>query len=114
VLRGSLEPVQYTSITYTDRLADIGAAPSIGTVADSFDNAMAETTIGLFKAELHRNPAALATNGGPWKGLDDLEVATCSWVCWFNTERLHSELDDQTPAEVEAAWSQNHPFTDAA
>jgi putative transposase len=105
---------QYTSITYTDRLADIGAAPSIGTVADSFDNAMAETTIGLFKAELHRNPAALATNGGPWKGLDDLEVATCGWVCWFNTERLHSELDDQTPAEVEAAWSQNHPFTDAA
>jgi putative transposase len=105
---------QYTSITYTDRLADIGAAPSIGTVADSFDNAMAETTIGLFKAELHRNPAALSANGGPWKGLDDLEAATCGWVCWFNTERLHSELDDRTPAEVEGSWSHNHPFTDAA
>jgi len=45
---------------------------------------MAETTIGLFKAELHRNPAALAANGGPRKGLDDLEVATCGWVAWFN------------------------------
>ncbi len=73
---------QYTSITYTDRLAEIGAAPSIGTVADSFDNAMAETTIGLFKAELHRNPAAIAANGGPWRGLDDLEPATCAWVSW--------------------------------
>jgi len=69
---------QYTSITYTDRLAEIGAAPSIGTVGDSYDNAMAETTIGLFKAELHRNPAALARNGGPWRGLDDLEIAICA------------------------------------
>ena len=95
---------QYTSIAYTDRLADIGAAPSIGTVGDSYDNALAETTIGLFKAELHRNTAALAANGGPWKGLDDLEVATCGWVGWFNDDRLHGELDDCTPAEVEAAW----------
>lgn len=55
---------QYTSIAYTDRLAEVGAAPSIGTVGDSFDNAMAETTIGLFKTELHRNRAALARNGG--------------------------------------------------
>ncbi len=94
---------QYTSIAYTDRLAEVGAAPSIGTIGDSFDNAMAETTIGLFKTELHRNPAALATNGGPWRGLDDLEIATCGWVGWFNDDRLHSELDDLTPAEVEAA-----------
>ena len=79
---------QYTSIAYTDRLAEIGAAPSIGTVGDSFDNAMAETAIGLFKTELHRNPAALAANGGPWRGLDDLEIATCGWVAWFN-ERTH-------------------------
>ena len=100
---------QYTSITYTERLAEIGAAPSIGTVADSFDNAMAETTIGLFKAELFRNPAALVRNGGPWRGLDDLEAAACGWVAWFNTERLHSELDDHTPAEVEAAWEHDHP-----
>ena len=95
---------QYTSIAYTDRLDQVGAAPSIGTVGDSFDNAMAETTIGLFKAELHRNPAALAANGGPWRGLDDLEVATCGWVAWFNEQRLHSELGDCTPAEIEAAY----------
>jgi len=104
---------QYTSITYTDRLADVGAAPSIGTVGDSYDNAMAETTIGLFKAELHRNPAALAANGGPWRGLDDLETATCAWVSWFNDERLHGELDDRTPAEVEA-HHRDHPRSDAA
>ena len=95
---------QYTSIAYTERLDDIGAAPSIGTIGDSYDNAMAESVIGLFKTELHRNPAALADNGGPWKGLDDLEIATCAWVSWFNEERLHGELDDRTPAEVEAEY----------
>jgi len=94
---------QYTSIAYTDRLADIGAAPSIGTVGDSYDNAMAETTIGLYKTELHRNPAAITANGGPWRGLDDLEAATAGWVGWFNTARLHGELGDRTPAEIEAA-----------
>jgi putative transposase len=46
----------------------------------------------------------LAANGGPWKGLDDLEIATCGWVAWFNEERMHSELDDRTPAEVEAEY----------
>jgi transposase InsO family protein len=98
---------QYTSIAYTDRLGDIGAAPSIGTIGDSYDNAMAETTIGLFKTELHRNPAALSRNGGPWRGLDDLELAVCEWVSWFNTERLHSELGDRTPNEIEADY--RHP-----
>jgi len=58
--------------------------------------------MGIFKTELHRNPAAIAANGGPWKGLDDLEIAVCAWVSWFNTERLRSELDDRTPAEFEA------------
>ena len=67
-------------------------------------NALAESVIGLFKTELHRNPAALAANGGPWKGFTDLEPATCGWVSWFNTERLHSELTDHTPAEVEAGY----------
>lgn len=97
---------QYTAIAYTDRLDEIGAAPSIGTVADSFDNAMAETTIGLFKAEMVRNPAVLADNSGPWRGLDDLEIATCAWVSWFNEERIHGELNDHTPAEVEAEYRQ--------
>ena len=96
---------QYTSIAYTERLSDVGATPSIGTVGDSYDNAMAESVMGLFKTELHRNPAALSANGGPWKWLGDLEAATCGWVSWFNTEHRHSELDDRTPAEVEAAWA---------
>ena len=95
---------QYTSVLYTDRIDEVGAAPSIGTVGDSYDNAMAESVMGIFKTELHRNPAALAANGGPWRGLDDLEIATCAWVSWFNEERLHSELSDRTPAEVEAEY----------
>ncbi len=95
---------QYTSIAYTERLDEIDAAPSIGTVGDSYDNAMAESVIGLFKTELHRNPAVLARNGGHWRGLDDLEIETCGWMSWFNDERLHGELDDLTPAEVEADY----------
>jgi putative transposase len=95
---------QYTSILYTDRLEEFGVAPSIGTVGDSYDNAMAETMSGIFKTELHRNPAALADNGGPWRGLDDLEIATCAWISWFNDERIHGELDDLTPAQVEADY----------
>ena len=91
---------QYTSVLYTDRIDEVGAAPSIGTVGDSYDC----HGRGIFKTELHRNPAALAANGGPWKGLDDLEIATCAWVSWFNEERLHSELGDRTPAEVEADY----------
>lgn len=96
---------QYTSVSYTDRIDELGVSASIGTVGDSYDNAMAESVMGLFKNELHRNPAVLADNGGHWRGLDDLEVATCAWVSWFNKERLHGELDGRTPAEVEAEYS---------
>ncbi len=95
---------QYTSVSYTDRLADIGAAPSIGTVGDSYDNAMAESMMGTFKTELYRNPAVLARNGGHWKGLDDLELETCAWVSWFNEVRLHAELGDLTPSEFETSY----------
>ena len=94
---------QYTSIAHTDAVGELEARASIGTVGDSYDNAMAEAVNALYKTELHRNPAALAANGGHWKGLDDLEIATCGWVDWFNNERLHSELDDATPAEFETA-----------
>jgi putative transposase len=114
VLHRPVELAQYTSVSYTERLTEIGAAPSIGTVGDSYDNALAETTIGLFKTELHRNPAALATNGGPWRGLDDLEIATCHWAAWFNTERLHSELGDQTPAEIEDRYREDGSQPSAA
>jgi putative transposase len=105
---------QYISLAYTDRLDDIGAAPSIGTVGDSFDNAMAESVIGLFKTELHRNPAVLARNGGHWRGLDDLEIATCRWVSWFNEERFHGELDDLTPLEIEDNYYRQHAQSPAA
>jgi len=87
-----------------ERLDEIGAAPSIGTVGDSYDNALAESVMGLYKTELHRNPAVLAAHGGHWEGLDDLEAAICAWVAWFNSERIHSELGDCTPDEFEASW----------
>jgi putative transposase len=105
---------QYTCIAYTDRLEEIDAAPSIGTVGDSYDNAMAESVFALFKTELHRNPAALARNGGHWRGLDDLEIATCGWVAWFNEERFHGELDDLTPAEVEDNYYRHQSQADVA
>ena len=75
----------------------------------SFDNAMAESMFALFKTELFRNPAVLARVGGHWKGLDDLEIETAKWVSWFNEERIHSELDDLSPAEVERNYAdQSH------
>jgi len=67
---------------------------------------MAESVMGLFKTELHRNPGRPRRQGGPWKRRDDLEIATCDWGSSFNEERLHSELNDRTPAEVEADYGQ--------
>jgi putative transposase len=90
---------QFTSVRFTERLDEIGARPSIGTVADSFDNALAETTNGLYKAECVYGPDASG-----WDGVDDLELATLSWVHWFNHDRLHSHCDDVPPAEYEAAF----------
>lgn len=91
---------QFTSVRFTDRLDEIGARPSIGTVADSFDNALAETTNGLYKAECVYGPDAPR----PWDDVDELELATLSWVSWFNTERLHGHCGDVPPAEFEAAF----------
>jgi putative transposase len=104
---------QYVSIAYTDRLGDYDINASIGTVGDSFDNAMAESMFAIFKTELFRNPAVLADYGGHWKGLDDLEIATCAWVSWFNEERIHGELGDLTPAEVEADYIEQSQTTAA-
>jgi len=89
---------QFTSIRYGERLAEIGAVPSIGTVGDSFDNALAETVMGLYKTELIRGPA----RHGPWKTIEDVELATLGWVHWHNTQRLHGYLGDIPPAEFEA------------
>ena len=91
---------QFTSIRYGERLAEIGATPSIGTVGDSYDNALAETVNGYYKAELVRGPARL----GPWKTVEDLELATLGWVHWHNTQRLHGYLGDVPPAEFEQAF----------
>ena len=91
---------QFTSVRYGERLAEIGAVPSIGTVGDSFDNALAETVNGLYKTELIYGPA----RGGPWKTHEDLELATLGWVHWHNTNRLHSYLGDLPPVEFEAAF----------
>jgi putative transposase len=96
--------VQYTSVLHTERLREIGAVPSIGTVGDSFDNALAESMFAIFKTELFRNPAVLQAVGGHWKGLDDLEIETAKWVEWFNERRLHSELGDATPSDVEERY----------
>jgi putative transposase len=88
---------QFTSIRYGERLAEIGAIPSIGSVGDSFDNALAETVFGYFKTELIRGP----TRTGPWKTVEDVELATLGWVHWHNTQRLHGYLGDLPPTEFE-------------
>ena len=90
---------QFTSVRFTERLDEIGARPSIGTIADSYDNALAETTNGLYKTECVYGPD---TTG--WDGVDELELATLSWVHWFNHERLHSHCADVPPAEFETAF----------
>jgi putative transposase len=86
--------VQYLSIRYTERLAENGVVASVGSRGDSYDNALAESIIGLYKTELVRNR-------GPWRGLDDLELATLEWVDWFNHRRLFHELGRIPPAEYE-------------
>ena len=91
---------QFTSVRWGERLAELGAVPSVGSVGDSYDNALAETVIGLYKTELIRGPT-----GGPWRNVDDVELATLAWVHWHNTQRLHSHLGDIPPAEFEEAYA---------
>jgi len=86
---------QFTSLRYGERIAEIGAVPSNGSVGDSYDNALAETINSLYKTDLIRRL-------GPWKTVDDVELATPSWANWFNTVRLHGTLDDVPPTEFEA------------
>jgi len=91
---------QFTSIRYGERLTEFGAIPSIGSIGDSFDNALAEATNSLYKTELIRGPGQ-----GPWKNVDDVELATLAWVHWYNTQRLHGYLKDVPPSEFEAAYA---------
>jgi len=89
--------VQYLSIRYTERLAEAGIERSVGSVGDSYDNALAETVIGLYKAEVIRRR-------GPWRNIDEVEYATLEWVDWFNRRRLLGPLGYVPPAEFEAAY----------
>jgi putative transposase len=93
--------VQYLAIRYTERLAEVGVVSSVGSRGDSYDNALAESIIGLYKTELVRNR-------GPWRGLDDLELATLEWVDWFNHRRLFHELGRVPPTEYENRYYRQH------
>jgi putative transposase len=88
---------QYLAIRYPERLAEAGAVTSVGSRGDSYDNALAETIIGLYKTELIRRR-------GPWRGLDQVEYATLEWVDWFNHRRLLEPIGHVPPAEFEAAY----------
>ncbi len=88
---------QYVAIRYTERLAEAGIEPSVGSVGDSYDNALAETINGLFKAEvIHRR--------GPWKSFEAVEYATLEWVDWFNNRRILEPIGNITPAEAEQRY----------
>jgi transposase InsO family protein len=89
--------VQYVSIKYTGRLAEAGVEPSVGSVGDSFDNALAETINGLYKTEVIRRR-------GPWRNLEAVEFATLEWVDWFNNRRLLESIGGIPPAEAEARY----------
>jgi transposase InsO family protein len=89
--------VQYVSIKYTERLAEAGLVPSVGSVGDSYDNALAETINGLYKAEV-------IWRKGPWRSFEAVEFATLEWVDWFNNRRLLEPIGNVPPAEAEAAY----------
>ena len=97
LLRRPLESAQYLSIKYTERLAEAGIEPSVGSVGDSYDNALAETINGLYKAEvIHRR--------GPWRTMEAVEFATLEWVDWFNNRRLLEPIGNIPPAEAEERY----------
>jgi putative transposase len=101
VLQGPVEPRQYLSFAFTSRLLDAGVDPSVGSVGDGYDNALAETTIGLYKTEkIHRE--------GPWRTLAEVELATLEWVDWYNHDRLHSACGGMPPTEFEQTRSNNN------
>jgi putative transposase len=99
---------QYLAIRYTERLEDAGAVNSVGSRGDSYDNALAETVNGLYKAEL-------INRRGPWRSVEQVELETAAWVHWWNTDRLHSACEDIPPADYEAAyWAGQQEATLAA
>jgi putative transposase len=111
VLRRPVESAQYLSVRYCQRLADNAIVASVGSKDDSFDNAMAESFNGLYKWEL-------IYRRGAWRGLNDVELATLTYVDWFNHRRLHGEITNDatytTPAEFEVAYYRQTPTTEQA
>ena len=101
MLRRPVESGQYTALAFTEQLAEAGIAGSIGTVGDALDNALMESTIGLFKTECI-TPSAHRRN---WSGARDVERETAEWVRWYNTERIHSSIDYMTPIERELVYA---------
>ncbi len=98
---------QYTSFRYSDRLAQAGIAASVGSKGDSYDNAMAESLNGTYKAELVKLH-------GPWRTRAELELATIEWIDWYNERRLHGEIGDIPPAELETDYYRHHQAEEAA
>jgi transposase InsO family protein len=96
-LRRPLESAQYVSIKYTERLKEAGVEPSVGSVGDSYDNALAETINGLYKAEV-------IWRRGPWRNFEAVEFATLEWVDWFNNKRLLEPIGSIPPAEAEERY----------
>jgi len=97
LLRRSLEPGQYLSIRYSERLLEAGVEPSVGSAGDAYDNALAESVIGLFTTEVIRAR-------GPWKSLEAMEYATLEWVDWFNNRRLLDPIGNIPPVELEQMY----------
>lgn len=99
--------MQYLSLRYTERLQDAGIEPSVGSVGDSYDNALAETNNGLYKTEVIRRC-------GPWRSLEAVELATLTWVDWFNNRRLLEPLGYVPPAAFEEAYYARQAAQEAA
>ena len=97
VLRRPFESTQYVAIRYTERLLEAGIEPSVGSVGDSYDNALAETINGLFKTEVIRRR-------GPWRSMEAVEFATLEWVDWYNNRRIFEPIGNMPPAEAEARY----------
>lgn len=98
---------QYLSIRYSERLEETGVSPSVGSVGDSYDNALAETLNGLYKSEV-------INHQGPWKGVKDVERATMVWVHWFNTKRIYGPLGYVSPQKYEEHFYRHHATMEIA
>jgi putative transposase len=99
--------VQYLAIRYTERLAEAGAVTSVGSRGDSYDNALAESVHALYKTELIRRR-------GPWRSMEEVELATARWVEWYNQRRLHGAIENLPPAEYEDRYWRRLQAPDAA